>query len=122
MSKDLTHVLSSLSDACDTATEHHHAYVSVAVESLRVALAALAPARPPLTSTQRKVYGVLRLCIVERGYFPTLGEMAARLGLRSEATVSEHLDNLEAAGYISRPADRVKGSRAPITLVPPVLP
>lgn len=68
---------------------------------------------PTLTKRQVEVLNVLRTTIAEKGYAPSLNEIAATLGLRSIATVHKHLLHLAKKGFIVRQ----NRSRA-ITVVP----
>jgi repressor LexA len=56
----------------------------------------------PLTPRQQKVLEVLRVMTEANGFPPTLMEMAATLGVRSEGTVCELLGILEKKGYVRR--------------------
>lgn len=71
------------------------------------------PSRLPLTQRQAEVLGYIRQTIAEHNYAPSFSEIAARFGFASQATVHEHLDNLERKGWITR---RFNEARA-ITLV-----
>lgn len=56
----------------------------------------------PLTPRQAEVLGFLRTRIHSQGFAPSLREIAAHLQLRALGTVHEHLQQLEAKGYIRR--------------------
>lgn len=55
-----------------------------------------------LNKKQIEILKVLHDYIKEHGYAPTLSELARILGVRASSTVHEHLQHLEAAGYIRR--------------------
>lgn len=60
------------------------------------------PGRRPLTERQREILTLIEESMTERGIAPSFGEIASRLGMRSLATVHEHLTNLERKGWIRR--------------------
>ena len=53
-----------------------------------------------LTSKQLVVLDFIKMFIAEKGYSPTVREICAGLGLKSPATVHEHLKNLTNAGIL----------------------
>lgn len=53
-----------------------------------------------LTLTQKKVLDAIREFQADRGYSPTVRELASILGVRSISTVFHHLAALERKGYI----------------------
>ncbi|MDD3643780.1 MAG: transcriptional repressor LexA [Candidatus Krumholzibacteria bacterium] len=55
-----------------------------------------------LTRRQRQVLDFIRRFQERRGYSPSLGEIAAHLGLSAVSTVHEHLSNLQAKGLLRR--------------------
>ncbi|MFQ6067237.1 MAG: transcriptional repressor LexA [bacterium] len=55
-----------------------------------------------LTERQRKVLEFLKECISERGYPPTLREVAQSLGVKWTKGIERHLQALEKKGYIKR--------------------
>lgn len=57
---------------------------------------------------QRQILDFLNNYISERGHAPTLVEIAKKLGVRSLATVHEHLQTLEKKGLIKRAAGLVR--------------
>jgi repressor LexA len=59
-----------------------------------------------LTKRQRDVLDFITHFIDERGYSPSLEEIAAGVGCSSIATVHKHLANLQAKGMIRRLANR----------------
>jgi len=67
-----------------------------------------------LTRRQKEILDYLSEYITERGFAPTIEEIAAHFGLRSLATVHKHLTNLQQKGLIKRAWNR---SRA-LELVP----
>ena len=68
-----------------------------------------------LTKRQRQIYEYIKQFLDERGYAPSLEEIAAHFDLSSVATVHEHLANLESKGFLRRGANQ---SRA-VELVEP---
>ncbi|MHC4600580.1 MAG: transcriptional repressor LexA [Planctomycetota bacterium] len=60
-----------------------------------------------LTPRQREVLDVILATIRDRGYFPTVREIAAALNLRSPATVDKHLKGLVARGQLVRREGRL---------------
>ncbi|MCY3802622.1 MAG: transcriptional repressor LexA [Chloroflexi bacterium] len=54
-----------------------------------------------LTRKQRQVIETIRTLIEENGYSPSVRELGGVLGL-APATIQQHLDALQAKGYISR--------------------
>lgn len=58
----------------------------------------------PLTDAQSRVLAVVQQFIRYHGIAPKLSVIAHELGLRSIATVYEHLRQLERKGYIRRDA------------------
>ena len=73
-------------------------------EVLNVANAlASGPARKlPLTKRQREVLDFIEAYIAGHRYAPTLGEVAAHLGLRSATTAHQHVLNLQEKGHVRR--------------------
>lgn len=59
-----------------------------------------------LTKRQRQIYDFVRDFLDERGYAPSLEEIADHFGLSSVATVHEHLSNLETKGLLRRDPHR----------------
>jgi repressor LexA len=59
-----------------------------------------------LTRRQREILDFISEFVMERGYAPTLQEIADRFGLSSVATVHKHLVNLEAKGVLRRSWNR----------------
>ena len=55
-----------------------------------------------LTDRQKQVYRFLESFIDEHGYPPTIREIQRNFGLASTKGVKDHLDRLEAKGYIKR--------------------
>ena len=54
-----------------------------------------------LTKMQRRVLDTVNSLYRSKGQFPPIGSIARRLG-RSPATISEHVDVLEAKGFVKR--------------------
>jgi len=70
----------------------------------------------PLTRRQLEIVRYLAHYHQEHGYAPSFAEIATRFGLRSQATVAEHVEVLERKGYLRRePAMRTRA----IVLLPP---
>jgi repressor LexA len=67
------------------------------------------PARPPLTAAQRRVLDAIRRHQGEHGVSPTHRELADATGVRSLATISGHLEALEAGGYVHREPMAARG-------------
>ena len=57
-----------------------------------------------LSAQQRRILAVVEASVQERGYPPTIREIAARVGLRSASSVVHHLRVLERAGLLRRAA------------------
>ena len=56
----------------------------------------------PLTKRQRSVYDFIESYIHEKGFGPTVREIAEAVNLSSPSTVHVHLKTLEEKGYIVR--------------------
>ena len=56
----------------------------------------------PLTKRQRSVYEFIESYIHEKGFGPTVREIAEAVNLSSPSTVHVHLKTLEEKGYIVR--------------------
>ncbi len=61
---------------------------------------------PKLTQRRRQILDYLTAAIDERGYPPSLREIAAAVNLKSASTVLFHLRALEETGYIRREPNR----------------
>lgn len=61
------------------------------------------------TEKAREYYRVIRAYYDEYGYSPTLRELADALGVKSTSSVDKELGILEDAGWILRPAGKVRG-------------
>lgn len=61
-----------------------------------------------LTPRQRDILVALEEAVSRTGYAPSVRELCRTLGLRSTATVHQHLHQLEARGYIRRPAHHAR--------------
>ena len=59
-----------------------------------------------LTKKQSKILSYIQKKIEEAGYAPPYQEIAGHFGLRSKATVAQHLATLEAKGYVKLPGGR----------------
>ena len=60
----------------------------------------------PLSAKQSEMLGFIRRFVAARGYPPSYEEIRAGLGLCSKSHVNHYLEQLEAAGYITREAGR----------------
>lgn len=59
-----------------------------------------------ITKRQQQIYDFIRSYQLEKGYPPSVREMAAAVGLSSPSTVHAHLSALEARGLIKRDATK----------------
>ena len=59
-----------------------------------------------LTKRQRQIYDYISRFVEEKGYSPSLEEIAQHFGLSSVATVHKHVTNLEKKGFIRRAWNR----------------
>lgn len=66
-----------------------------------------------LTSKQNQIYDYIQRYTRQRGYPPSVREIAAAVGLKSPSTVHFHLKAMEAAGVVTRGAGKTRS----ITLV-----
>ena len=71
-----------------------------------------------LTPKQNQIYDYIQAYIRQRGYPPSVREIAAAVNLKSPSTVHFHLKAMEAAGVVSRG----EGKTRSITLVEPECP
>ncbi len=71
-----------------------------------------------MTRAQRRVLDAIEAFIAEHRHSPTLREIASAVGLRSAATVSAHVRNLELDGFL-RPRG---GRRRAVDLMRPFAP
>lgn len=71
--------------------------------------------RPGLSRKQRRVLELVEAHFASDNCAPTLRQLADALGLRSIATVHEHLTALESKGYVSRVPAK---SHTALTLIP----
>ena len=55
----------------------------------------------PLTTRQKSVYEFIESYILQKGYGPTVREIAEAVHLSSPSTVHVHLKTLEEKGYIA---------------------
>ncbi len=55
-----------------------------------------------ISEKQQKLLEYLKKCILERGYPPTVREICEEMSLKSTSSAFNHLEKLEAAGYIRR--------------------
>lgn len=69
-----------------------------------------------LSAMQERILQVIMRAKLERGYTPSMREIGDEVGLKSSASVSHQLNQLELAGYISRDANL---SRAIEVLIEP---
>jgi repressor LexA len=59
-----------------------------------------------LTVRQRKILQVIRQSVQQRGYPPSMREIAEAAGLASKSSVAHHLSTLQQKGYLRRDAGR----------------
>ena len=80
-----------------------------------------------LTRRQREVFDFIRGFVAERGYSPSLEEIAAHLELSSVATVHKHVQHLVEKGYLRKawnrsrsvePVEPVERDAAPVVSLP----
>src|ERR1035437_760022 len=64
-----------------------------------------------LTGRRRQIFDYVVSATKERGYPPTMREIATALNYKSPSTVLHHLRKLEQMGYIERDADRNRALR-----------
>jgi repressor LexA len=64
--------------------------------------------RKPLTSRQQEVLGHIAQSIRRTGIVPSVREIGQALGMRSPATVHQHLTALTRKGYLRRDGDRMR--------------
>ncbi len=62
-----------------------------------------------LTRAQQRVLNYIRQFLTERGYPPTVREIARAFGFNSPMAAKAHLDALERKGYIRRSPARARG-------------
>lgn len=67
----------------------------------------------PLTKRQRSVYEYIESYIAEKGFGPTVREIAEAVNLSSPSTVHVHLKTLEEKGYIVRDAMKSRSIALP---------
>ena len=65
--------------------------------------------RTELSATQRRVFDMIREHLATIGYPPTMQEISDATGLKSLASVTYQLQQLELAGYIKRNPGRARG-------------
>jgi len=75
-----------------------------------------------LTSRQQQVYDFILTYVEEKGYPPTLQEIAGHLGITGNLGVLRHLQALEKKGYLSRTAGSSRGIILPSRVVSMALP
>ena len=62
-----------------------------------------------LTARQQEVFDFVTHCIQERGYPPTMREIAGHIGTSGTISAQRHLEALERKGYIKRSAGSSRG-------------
>jgi repressor LexA len=72
--------------------------------------------RTDLSATQRRVFDMIREHLATIGYPPTMQEISDATGLKSLASVTYQLQQLELAGYIKRNPGRARGLEVLIDL------
>jgi repressor LexA len=75
-----------------------------------------------LTPRQRKVLQVIRDSVQQRGYPPSMREIAQAVGLTSSSSVSFQLSSLQKKGYLRRDAGRPRTVEVRLPGRPPVRP
>lgn len=60
----------------------------------------------PLTKKQAKIFSFVLSTINDKGYSPAYEEIGRHFGLRSKATVAQHLATLKTKGYLKLPGGR----------------
>ncbi|PLX16944.1 MAG: repressor LexA [Candidatus Muiribacterium halophilum] len=55
-----------------------------------------------LTKRQSQIFEFIKECISERGYSPTLKELCSYFGLRSVATMHEHIEKMVSLGVLCK--------------------
>ena len=75
-----------------------------------------------LTARQRKVLQVIRESVENRGYPPTMREIAQAVGLASTSSVAYQLETLQSKGYLHRDAGRPRTVEVHLPGHPPVRP
>jgi repressor LexA len=75
-----------------------------------------------LTARQRKVLQVIRESVEQRGYPPTMREIAEAVGLSSTSSVAHQLEKLQRKGYLHRDAGRPRTVEVHLPGHPPVRP
>lgn len=66
-------------------------------------------ARTPLTGRQRDVLVAIGRSIRDRGVAPSYKQIAHAVGLKSLASVAEHIDGLVRKGWVAKTAGAVRG-------------
>ncbi|MBL8694093.1 MAG: transcriptional repressor LexA [Planctomycetes bacterium] len=69
-----------------------------------------------LTPRQREVYDYLARCVRERGFPPTIAEIAAHFGMRSPNAAAQHLRLMSQKGAIEIEAGKSRGIRLLLNL------
>ncbi|HKV74624.1 MAG TPA: MarR family transcriptional regulator [Gemmatimonadales bacterium] len=68
----------------------------------------------PLTTKQAAVLEYVESCIQLKGKAPTIEEIRRHLGLRAASTVSQHLEQLTAKGWLERAPHAARGLMLPV--------
>ena len=58
------------------------------------------PAKDVLTDRQQEAFDLVRQSIIDRGYPPTLRELAGWMGVRGTRGISDHLLAIQRKGYL----------------------
>lgn len=61
-----------------------------------------------LTKQQSKVLNIIKIWIKDKGYAPSIREIAEELGVSSPATAKEHLEALVEKGYMRKTDDAIR--------------
>lgn len=67
--------------------------------------------RPPLSPRQRDTLDLIKRYLAEKGYSPSLRELANSMGIRSTNGVADHVRALEKKGYIEKTKGRARSIR-----------
>ena len=71
-----------------------------------------------ITKRQQQIYDFIKEYQQEKGYSPSVREMASAVGLSSPSTVHAHLSALEARGLLKRDATKPRALNSLTRMVP----
>lgn len=72
----------------------------------------------PLTKRQTEILKFVRAFIADHDYAPSYREIAAYFGLKSTATIAEHIESLKTKGYLS---NEERSARSLVPAIDPML-